>query len=380
MIERLPALKSKYLYSPESSTMIEGQAFSDLPRFIYGLGNNENKALLFIAMAENNPDHVFFKKDLSELFLTIQGGNIIWPVSASGLHRYCEKSLYPAGFVGLIPNGSEKENSGFILLNNDIGLAESFAGHMLDFSLNYTPSLQDLWEATREWRIDGLTEASTIRRRIFETLPTLDLPARAIDVARKIDRPLTAVGKHLRHLDNTVLSYESTPRGEPVVFHRLSVKALKHPQLPHKDIKLNRRTLSNLVYDIIYQNEFQGNADWLTTEQTADIIIENNKHFRENVSRQSLTTQIKAIYAHFKRAGLVETLQFEERKFSDVDISSEQRKTLSDLLDILHKFQTRDPKFIEDGITKAREIINDEKKVQVLVEKSKSASNHYLLS
>lgn len=344
-----------------------------------GIGNHEMKALLTILMARN-PKKIFgsvnFHDDLLDVLKSKKSfsKHVFWDAPS----QFCSFSLVPSGIVEIIPSPTMRRGDDEYRLTDygqDIGFG--FAGHLLDLSLRYDFSLHDLFGRTHQFYNKELQNHESIpqytRLKLLRALIQKDLPITTKEIAEEIgfSRPEDLGNRHIKELAKAGIvtyNYFESEDDTPTSEHRLTVKGVKLEKLPKELECPGYRTLSQHVFEIAYLNEFQGDADWLTRERIAEILIAKDPYFG-TLKKNPFLGKIGAILAHFERQGLVDTIKRDVPNI-EVDLFSTQFNAISELLNILDRFSNRDRDFIEEGKEKALQIINNPKKVKLIMGKS----------
>ncbi len=351
-----------------------------IARFLAGPGNLEDKGILLAAM---KPEEEYTERDLNYLFIRTQGDYIVRGDNSHQIAaQYCDRSLIPSGLVKarvVDINGKKRKVYSTTKEGQNEGLGR--VGHFLTYSSEHTPSLQQLLGGTQHSfaKEDKSTDLSHVppfnRYKLLSTLISANLPISTATLARLVNRDRTGVSQHLRDLKKAgLVIYDEEEFGKPVLKYRLSVNGLHNPPAVIIDDKnLGPRTrLAHRIYEVTYENEFRGDADWLTAERTTEIITARDEYFA-NYDKRRLKKTVGNIYKRLEKNGKVEIFDPKKASFL-VDLSEPQRVVISEFINMFDRCFQGEREYIEDGKKKAHQIINDENKVQALVKKAKETS------
>lgn len=337
-----------------SERPVERERMSDdeLGNLVSAVGNHEAKALILLAMQEGI---TYTARDLHQEIIRRQGkGGGGWKLSYRRAFDYCKDSLEPIGLVvsevihpanpGL-PYGYKKEYGQ--------GVGDTFAAALLKFSYEHPDfSLIDLFGrtnssssaiSTTEEGIEVKKRAPITRLKIFWELATSELPIRENDLEERTGESLSSINTHLRSLaDHGIINYESVEKGKPFSFYQLSVDAPEEPPPPGGGYV----SLTDFVYSsMTEQPSTKWTADALADSYLINLMAQGNKE----VKRANLRSNISRILIHLLKGGYATRGKFSKRRQTDITLTPEQERVISDLVTLVDGLQNNDPNVIREA-------------------------------
>ncbi len=177
----------------------------------------------------------------------------------------------------------------------------------------------------------------------------------------------TIVANHLRRLSEAgLIDYDSRKVNTPITQYRLADNTA-----PGQDLSVyrNLRTLSTAVYEILRVNA----QEYLTANDVMNLLPQELTKNRTN--KRKLST-ISSVLKNLEKEGWAQIEKFESKTQSEIKLSEEQQAVISELVEILEKFEDQDPQILEEGRRLAFEILNDPKRVSQLMQIAREASSH----
>ena len=204
----------------------------------------------------------------------------------------------------------------------------------------------------------------TALKMFFELITSPSLPKREADIA-------SAIGEEDLddHLDRLVkaglIQYNAIKVNTPYSRYRLS-NSIPKRELP---IYLHFRTLTNVVFGIFSKNS----GKFLTIEDVYDLLPQESKdRYR---AKERLLTNLSNLLSYLNKNEYFELENFRQGKQSEINITGNQRMILSELLEIIDRFQDNDEEVFRRGRRLAEEIAHDPQRVSSLLRRAKKASS-----
>jgi len=337
--------------APEIKTR-ESLSTQQTSSLLSAVGNHEAKALLVASMT---PGIGYSSADLDRIFELRQGKYSVWKMKVVPFYSYCRGSFAPAGVVEVALRDENLEPSRYAVTPYGAELAVAMAGHLLGYS-EENPEIS---------LIRAFGHSPFTRFRIFQELISGTLPTREADLVKKLDKTPHLVGGHLRALRrNGIISYESSRIDEAYARFKLNSDRPDEPPLAW----MKNVTFTNEIYRIVIENPvMELNADTILP-----LLVYRNPSLMRN--EDDKRKRIAAVLSHLERHGYIKRLKFGFYQQSEANLTEEQRSRLEPLVAIVERFLTRDPQFLAEGISKAHQIVNDQRRFSALLQKARETS------
>lgn len=341
---------------------------------ISAVGNHEAKAITLLAMRDGN---IYSKSGLHRALLFYQGEKIGWGMSRPIPFSYCLHSLAPIGLVTKETLNPDLSTYGFQITDYGRKAGIPFCGLMLDWAERHDVSLNLLWGQTSSsshttQTTDKLTgEKLEFRKRapittlkiLYELLTTPDLPIRRADLGKRLDDRESTILGHLKRLSSAgLIEYQSIEANKPFSAYRLTLS----PPAGELQIYPNSKRVPQAILSILqaHPNSYLTYGDinkLLPTQIKAHWTTDNYAY-------------ISAILSNLKKGNYVESKQFSMDLRSEINLNGDQKIILTELLEILCRFQDQEPEIITKGWKLAAEIINHPASVSDILRKVKETS------
>jgi len=360
-----------------TETLPHRERLSDeqLGNLISSVGNSESKGVVLSTMEH---DGVYSGTELYKRFISVQGERTGWrPHRGIPLH-YCQLSFYPIGLVAKKKIDADLKTFGYGITEYGEKEGNALIGLLLSFSEKHSElSLLQIWGPTystskskgmqRSEGTEYKKRAPIVRLEIFKELVTRQLPIRRMDIAYAIGENGRNIGKHLEQLAHSgIISYEATKIGQPYSFYRLS---FKRPNETPKKYK-HSPSLAKQVYNFFLKSDQSREA---TSESIANHLIQTNPEMGK-LDKENLRDNISRICSYLTKEHYLEGRKFSENLRSEINLSDQQKATLSELVTLINRFQRQDPEILKEGQRKAMEIISNSERVSNLLRKAKENS------
>ncbi len=368
-------LESSELAKPVELVKGEKLTEEQMGNLISAVGNHPAKAMTLLTMSDGN---IYSEGDLHETLLSYQGEPIGWSMSRPVPFNYCTDSLAPIGLVTKEVLNSDLSTYGYQITDYGRRIGIPFCGLMLDWAEKHDVSLITLWGKTgsssRPMKtIEAVTgEDSEFKKRapittlkiLFELLTTPDPSMRVVDLQNRINEPLQTISGHLVRLDRAdLIQYRSIEANKPFSAYKLA------PHQPTNELP-TYHTLKSLIRAVFSVCQQYPNS-YLTIEDINNLLSQDTKKRWSEGSRKIF---IPSILAFLKRKKYVEVKQFYGGLHSEITVRDDQRLVLTELLEIIDRFQEQDPEIVTKGRKLALEIINHPTFVSDILRKVKKTS------
>ena len=333
--------------------------------------NHEAKALTLLLM---NTGSVYSRSDLFKRFIEIQGKPVAWVCNHSRLFSYCIESLAPIGLVAKEYIGEDFYTYGFAKTKFGDKLGVPFAGLMLDFSDRHsTLSLITIFSNTQTNALSSKTieipEGSTDYKKrapittynILQRLLTQTLPIRQKDLMDQLpeEKSHSVVSHHLNRLK----------KNDIITYHSYAYYQAIDPTRPLAHYQSHYPTLTQNVYQIVCENS----AFYLSSNEIREKLLQRYTQLKRS-NQKSLLIHISSVISFLKKNSYLSKKMFDYKTQSEINLTTEQRNILTDLMNIIDRFQQQDRAILEEGRKKAEEIITDPHRVANLLHKVRTFS------
>ena len=364
--------------TPEAPKAREKLSDEQMGNLLSAIGNHEAKAITLILMRS---EAIYDMRSLHREVLNSQGNNKGWIMNKAVPFGYCSQSLAPIGLVAMEIINPDLSTYGYAITKDGKELGIPLAGLLLDFSEKYNVSLHLLFGATisrsklktiqtKEGEyIEFKTRApSTTLKILYELLTSPNLPIRDVDITKGIGSiNMSAVNNHLARLSKLSLIQRDTVEiRKPFSRYKLAT-VIPQGELP---IHRNDSTLTKSVFDVLKNCPGQ----YLTAEDIYNFFPKERKEKWKN--KNDLRRHISAVLFFLAKHKYADIERFHQSKQSEINITDEQRIVLTELLEIIDRFQAQDEEILEKGRSLAGEIISNPQKVSNLLKRAKEASGN----
>jgi len=359
---------------PETQRHTEGELpESKIFDLLSSVGNAENKALELIVMRPG----VIYSKDAFYNEVMDHQKNGGWRMDRGLPLSHCQHSLSPIGLVtreAISPDGS---TWGYQITEYGLRTGIPFAGILLKWSYEHPDhSLYKMFGSTpsrsiKDEQTFSKKRAQETRYKIFWEIATNPSNRiRLIDIANNINEVDTLISNHLESLNkNGVLSYHGAGPGKSFsCFKRAEAVPDKDPD-PYSTAK----TLTTRVWDLLSQPVQSGQSEYLSVEDTVNLLIQQYPKYRDVVKR-NLNAKVADVLSNLEKQGYLQREKFSNLFQSELTVSDKQRETIVSLVTLVDRFKSGDRQTIEEGRKFAQKAANDPKLFSELMLKAKEAS------
>lgn len=351
----------------------------EVGNLLSAVGNGESKALLLTAL---RPNKIYTRPDLQELLLRIQGRYTKegWEISKGLGFQYCRDSMAPIGLVAKEVLNPDLSEYGYIKAEYGERVGVPFVGHLADLSERYSnTSLFEVWGGTGSVspvlgmiEQEGMTaeyrkRSPIIRLKIFWEILTSKLPLREADLVTALEEEQGIIADHLKKLRAfRLIEYDALGPNKPGTYYTLA-DSEKEPIFRYTSHH-GMTTLKRHLYLIFFSHPKE--------DLTYDKLWEYFKAAAplRQKSKQAFIRRASIYLAQWSRDGFLTEGIFNNNTQSQIDLTDAQRALLNDFVETVDKFQKGDSSFLDEGRSKAEEIINDPKRVAVLMRKARNKS------
>lgn len=347
--------------------MQERQTPETVARLAGSVGNHEGQAIVYLIM--RGDDRVYFSGDLYRAFLTVQESHPVWDLTRQHLLEYCEKSFIPAGLVQRIQDPLtgrhgykrlEEENQAVAFTGLMLSLSERYPRISLSQLLGKTPPPITAAEGTSQLLPNEAYRPQLIRLKIYEALLS-KTPITIRALAETIQEKPYIAEKYIEQFteDKIVLPRFRRP-DEPYATYQFITEA------PREDLRQHghNQKLAQELYKIMM---VQTRRLW-TRDVILSSLLAGNPAMRM-LKRESLLVRVSSVLAQMERDDDIQV-----SRNQGVVLSKKQKAVIEDLLTIFERFQKQDAQIMEEGVTRAEEIITNPQRVTKLLLKARESS------
>lgn len=374
----MPEVQGSELTRPVEQTRGERLTDEQLGNLISAVGNNPAKAITLLAMANGN---IYPASDLLRVLLACQEKYIGWRMSQQTLFSYCTNSLAPIGLVARETLNPDLSTYGYQITHYGNNAGIPFCGLMLDWSTKHDIDLNRFWGSTSssspvKQAVDMSTgEEFEFKKRspittlqiLYELITAPDLPIREVDLINRLGESTSQViSRNLQRLAAAnVIEYQATKVNKAISAYKLT----SSPPLGELPIYKHYTSLTQAVWSVCKQYP----TSYLSIKGVSKLMPQAIK---ERMSQISLVTRVSTVLAHLKQHNYLENEKFHSGFQSEINLSEDQRIILTELLEILGRFQNQDPEIMAKGKRIAEEIINHPSRVSDILRKAKERSSN----
>lgn len=344
----------------------------EMGNLISAVGNHEAKAIT-LGMMESNV--VYSAGDISRRLTQVQEGKG-WNIDRTVMFGYLGKSLCPIGLVANEVINPDLSRFGYIKTDYGKQQGDALAGILLDFSLRHPEiSLFDVFGSTQSRskpqetsNIEFRKRAPITRLKLFWELITRDLPVRVVDIMNALDDPGSTVTAHLVDLSETgILSFESQPKGQPVVYYSLSDEQPLYDPKPYA----GEKSKTDFALKLLRKHP---DKEWTLEEVEKEYLNFSGENILDK-SAASYRGRFSWILSNLVRDKYAKRGKFVPReKQSEINLNEGQKNMLFDLVYALDRFQDQDPEVVQFGLRRLKEIMADPDKISILTRKAREHS------
>lgn len=384
---------------------------------ISAVGNHPAKAITLLVMRDGN---IYPRSDLHRAILFHQGTDMGWKMDRQISFDYCSESLVPIGVVAKETLNSDLSTYGYQITDYGKEVGIPFIGLMLDWAERHNICLQSLWGKTsssspsmetilndeggksefnppsRKSPIIRLRDAEqfplrqdfssdeakklnprpldrgsfkkrapgTTLKILYELVTASDLSLRDVDFADRVKESARMVSSHLKRLaESGLINYQAREANKPFSAYKLAI-SLPTGELP---VYIRYKQLTEAVFAVCQQHPDM----YLTREDVYKMLP---LEIRERRQSKTLLSYISGILGCLKRNKYVESKHFDHKAQSDIFLTPDQRIILTELLEIIDRFQNQNPEIIARGRRLAKDIITDSSRVSAILRKAKEKS------
>lgn len=350
--QRVPGIQPAEIKSSENRERLSNEEMGNL---LAAFGNSETKALTILLM---RPEIIYTSSDLLRAIMNVQGENPAWKMGNTLPFAYCEKSLSPIGLVAREVVDERHQSYGYIKTPYGKNVGDPLAGLLLDFSARHRVSLYQLFGPTQyPGSQESAKRSPSTRLKIYSFLLKADLPVRTIDLGRWMNEPSRHIAqKHIEVVARSgIIDYQAINPASSVTFYKMSSKPAESFPTVSSSV-----TLTKQIYELLSEDK---NKYW-----SLDEIMKRGKHTR------GVYAQVSRVLKGLKALGYVEVEKFSHGKNSEINLSEEQRKLLSELVTLIKGFQNQDQEVIERGKILAGKFASGAAPINLIVEKARENS------
>ncbi len=331
-----------------SSEFLNDQQLSTL---IGGIGNNEGKALLLVAMATGGS--AYTSRPLHGLITGLPGMDSVEAGSIYTQKGWCQSSIGPAGLVE--NHGSD----GTQVTSLGLRLGVPLAGLLLNHADKYDVPLVELFGETRS---SSEVPSQFIRLRIMEELLTHPGGMQLGDlVTSTYASNQVVIEKQLRKLANAdLITYDDWDSATCQI--RYEVPSESRSSLADK------AGFTGTIAEYLLQ------ASETSHDQVVNYCIQTVPGFNQ-LDPRAQSAKVSVVMFNLKRQGLVQKLEGKERPFElDVSLTPEQLEQWTDLCNKLESFKNQEPEVLAKWTKVAFDFITDPAKVRRAYERFRDSS------
>lgn len=327
----------------------------EMGNLLSSIGNSEAKALTAGEMKEKV---IYSETDLVNLVNGMQGVTPGWKVDRGAPWHWCGHSFEPIGLVAREITDEMSRKYGYEKTEYGTEQGDPLAGILLDFSLRHpetslykingstlSSSESERHDITVEGEsVEFRKRAAVTRLKILWELATRDLPIRQADLSVAVgENPTTLRGILVSLAESGIINYTAIEGQRPFVAYKLKLQQSGYP-IPHRK---NEFTLTNQVIEAM---NILGD-EWATLKDIEEEIIKDDIFLKERPKRfhTALRSRISSILKELKLTGFAESENFQGKDRSRIDLSEEQRILIVEYVELLDKFQRRDPEILCKG-------------------------------
>lgn len=367
------------LTSPEQPKAREKLSDEEMGNLLSAVGNHEAKAITLILMRNGN---IYDRTGLYREVMNAQGENKGWGKMHRGIpFQYCHDSLAPIGLVAKETLNPDFSTYGYQIIPKGKELGVPLAGLLLDFSERHNISLHLLFGSTqsrykvKNMQTEGDNDDTESKKRspptalkiLYELITSPSLPIREVDLGKGIGESQAVLYAHLVRLSKLgLIEYNTRKAGIPYISYKLST-TVPEGELP---IYGTYPTLTKLVLDVIKSHPDQ----YLTSENVYNLLPKEQRERREN--EKVFRKQLSNVLSFLNKHGYVNIEKFSYEKQSEVNLTDEQRVALTELLEIMYRFQNQDEELLEKGKRLTEKIIINPERVSDFLKRAREASNN----
>ncbi len=349
----------------------------ELGDLLASVGNNEAKALTLILMSGGN---LYTARGIQSRLINAQGKNPAWKMGINTQFRYCQMSFEPIGLVAKETVDENLNTYGYQITEKGENLGIPLAGLLLDFCTRHDVSLQDLFGATtsqgrplnlgdEESDVRSIRRSPLARFKIFYELVTNpDSRIRKADIIKNLDL-FTSSAPLAHHLDNLraigIIGYDSIGAERATIYYSL---------IPEKmfDIPTKYQKSPALTQNVFATMKGEPEKDWSIEELDAKL----KDAYPDYEKATSIRNTLSGVLVHLRETGFLKVRKFsgKERFQSEITLNNEQKELLSDLVNILDNFTSKDPQTLTKGRGLAFGIASDHEKVRKIMAFAKEHS------
>ncbi len=363
--------------APSPSEIVKKESLStkEMENLIASVGNSESKAATLLVM---KPGIIYSGYALQQELIKSQGPNPTWKMDHQGVMHYCERSFEPIGLVAGEVTDELSRRVGFVKTKYGEEVGDPFAALLADYSLRHPNlSLYTLFGATlssgKGKEVTDDTEyrkrAVSARLKLFWELTTADLPLRVANLGDETGEDRVQLAQHLANLGRYgVLQYNAVKYGQHFTGYKVTEQGVGFMK---SDVRTDIPNIGPVLAEI-----FVGNKErWLTRGDVSEEAMKTafKKHVDNKTDRKvQIERQMGGIVQRWVNKGYLVVGGFHDDLRSTVNLTTQQRNDLIELLEILDKFQKQSPDIVRTGI----ELVNQmtPQKVALLMAKAKQAS------
>lgn len=339
-----------------------------LGNLLAAAGNHEVKAILFSLM---RPGQSYSGVELQDALRAAQTAPPAWVPGSTIAAGYCRETFEPLGVVAPAALGGDLVTTGYAVTPLGEELGKPLAGALLQFSETHACSLIDLFGTTaaaggtlRESATPGVQpyrqRAPIARLRIFRTLVATDQPLREADLVQPVQTDHVGVGRHLKRLaKHGIVEFESAA---PASF----VRYRRHPHPPAVP-PLQYRHETTLTRDVLDAVRRLEAAEPFTRDEVLGALGGATE------GRKSRTGTVTCILRKLVTDGYLISEGFQAERRSRVRLADERREMISELVELMERFQRLDRATLRSGRRHGQQILADPTRVTRLVQVARDA-------
>lgn len=360
--------------NPESQPKPERLSDEEMGNLLSAFGNHEAKAIVLGLMGDGR---IYTSGDLYRTIISAQRERPGWRMHHTIPFKYCQQTLSPIGLVTREIANPDLSVYGYQISNYGRRVLP-FVGLLLNYSQNHEPALVgwfgstmstskgEMIETVEGEEVEFKKRASILRFKIFyELVTTPNLPIRLVDLAERVKESGDRLSDYLVELARQgLIQYQVRETNKPTTYYRFS----NQPPEGNPPIYQHSTALALAVFSILkeYSDEY------LTREDIFNFLPDKRK---EGKVRRGLLRDISGSLSYLAKYGYADIKQFKWNLQSAINLSDDQRIVLTELVEIVDRFQNQDPEILEQGEKYLSQILSDPGAVSSLMAKAREASS-----
>lgn len=350
----------------ETTRHYEPMTDEQLGGMLAAFGNHEGKAITFLAMEDKVAYGV---SAIHRRFLEVQGDRTAFEGTTNLQQKYFIYSFEPIGLVAKVylEDGHLKHEK----VDPD-RRAEALAAHVLDISSRYPYALLSVFGKTQKSENFSTTDERTPIRRLalLEALINVPNAATQSDVLRILNMPEKSLSASFRSLREAgVLAGESQPTFSMKSAYRATVPLVvrEHEGRGRKPV------FHNTIVEYVNQKLAASEADSVevTRDELEEYLIQQPQ-WQGKYIRDILQVKMREIIED----GELDIVQdYSGPHHTSVEMDATQLEYVFELVDGIRRIQAGDANFVQQCLTRGKEIMSNFETLRGLIRKAYGEAN-----